>query len=184
MMSRMLRDIPPQFIWSLRKDQVDFRFLRKEQMVNHHSKTGTFTTKLGLCTSLRQLPWYDNEDSDFFYPRAYLITTDEDRQAFVEDFRITACANILKLLIQQYDDMEAARLQQEQEALEQETDKTRAASAAKSRAASAKSTRSRSTFAIIHLRFEFPGKSFFRNFCGICEKFPFSCEFMLYTVCA
>lgn len=122
-MSRMVRDIPPTFIWSLRKDQVDFRYLRKSQIVNHHAKTGTFTTKQGLCANLRNLPWYDNEESDSFYPRAYLITCDDDRQAFVDDFRITACMSIVKLVIKQYDDLAAKEKEErEREAHEKEAE--------------------------------------------------------------
>lgn len=45
-MSRVLRNVTPTFIWTVRNDAIDFKFLRREQMVNHHQRAGSFTTKV------------------------------------------------------------------------------------------------------------------------------------------
>lgn len=41
----MVRSELPRFIWSLRKNQVDFQNLQKDQIINHHSGA-PFTTKV------------------------------------------------------------------------------------------------------------------------------------------
>ncbi|CAL8086632.1 unnamed protein product [Calicophoron daubneyi] len=97
LMSRMMRSVVPNFIWSLRKNQVDFRFLRKDQIVNHHCRA-PFTTKVGLCRNLHQVRWVDDIDASAFFPRCYVLTDEDDKQAFVDDFRLTACISLLKLI--------------------------------------------------------------------------------------
>ena len=44
--SRIVRNVNPTFIWVLKRDVIDYRFLSKEQMVNHYCKAGSFTTKV------------------------------------------------------------------------------------------------------------------------------------------
>ncbi|KAM3187096.1 hypothetical protein ACTXT7_003006 [Hymenolepis weldensis] len=39
-----VKDVVPNFIWSLKKAHIDFRYLRPDQIVNHHVRT-PFTTK-------------------------------------------------------------------------------------------------------------------------------------------
>ena len=39
----------PTFIWVLKRDVIDYRFLTRDQMVNHYCKAGSFTTK--VCNS-------------------------------------------------------------------------------------------------------------------------------------
>ncbi len=38
---------------------------------------------MGLCQNLRNLQWYEEEDSDSFFPRAYMISEPEERDAFI-----------------------------------------------------------------------------------------------------
>lgn len=45
--SRIVRNVNPTFIWVLKRDIVDYRFLTRDQMVNHYVKAGSFTTKVG-----------------------------------------------------------------------------------------------------------------------------------------
>lgn len=45
--SRIVRNVNPTFIWVLKRDIVDYRFLTRDQMVNHYIKAGSFTTKVG-----------------------------------------------------------------------------------------------------------------------------------------
>ncbi|GAA53152.1 tubulin monoglycylase TTLL3 [Clonorchis sinensis] len=104
-LSRLVRSAYPSFIWSLKKSQVDFRFLRKDQIINHHCRA-PFTTKVGLCFWLRQLRWFDDRDASEFFPRCYILADDEDKQAFVDDFRLTACISLLKMVSQLHDQFE------------------------------------------------------------------------------
>lgn len=101
-MSRMTRNNTPTFIWSMKKDSIDFRFLKKEQMVNHYSKNGAFTTKVGLCTNLRQARWFQDVDHDKFYPRCYRLSHEEEKSAFIDDYHLTAAMGIVRWVIARY----------------------------------------------------------------------------------
>ncbi|XP_063559678.1 tubulin monoglycylase TTLL3 isoform X19 [Gorilla gorilla gorilla] len=45
LMSRMVQNETPYFIWTTRRDVLDCRFLSKDQMINHYAQAGSFTTK-------------------------------------------------------------------------------------------------------------------------------------------
>ncbi|ESO84411.1 hypothetical protein LOTGIDRAFT_168866 [Lottia gigantea] len=97
-MSRMVRNVNPQFFWVLKRDVIDYRFLLRDQMVNHYCKAGSFTTKVGLCVNLRNVRYFENVDQDSFCPRCYRLSHEEDKEAFIEDYRLSACMNIVKIM--------------------------------------------------------------------------------------
>ncbi|XP_033644540.1 tubulin monoglycylase TTLL3-like [Asterias rubens] len=101
-MSRIVRNSDPFFIWTCRRDTINFKFLRKETIVNHFAKNGAFTTKSGLCTHLRNLKWYESMDADSFYPRSYKICIEEEKQAFLADYRLNCACSILKWVVQRH----------------------------------------------------------------------------------
>lgn len=66
-------------------------------MVNHFSKAGAITTKVGLMSSLLTLKWYEEEaDCDKFFPRCYDLSESDGLWDFVEDFKLCAALSLVR----------------------------------------------------------------------------------------
>ncbi|XP_015424196.1 PREDICTED: protein monoglycylase TTLL8 [Myotis davidii] len=49
-MSRLVRNEVPYFLWTIKRDSIDYHSLSGDQMLNHYGKTASFTTKVRAGT--------------------------------------------------------------------------------------------------------------------------------------
>lgn len=48
--SRLVRNEVPYFLWTIKRDSIDYHSLSGDQMLNHYGKTASFTTKVRAGT--------------------------------------------------------------------------------------------------------------------------------------
>ncbi|XP_066922396.1 protein monoglycylase TTLL8-like [Clytia hemisphaerica] len=113
-MSRIVRNFSPTLIWTLRRDDIMFRLLHKEQIVNHFTSAWTFTTKTGLCVNLRNMSSFDSKDWKSFFPRCYRLGCEEERADFIDDYRLTMVQSLLKIIIEKHEEWRMIEIDNEQ----------------------------------------------------------------------
>ena len=59
---------------------------------------------MGIAACLQTVQWFSEAGvSDTFFPRCYRLCVDEERAAFIDDYRLTACMGLLKWVVSAYE---------------------------------------------------------------------------------
>ena len=83
--------------WTLDERSIAYDRLDERQIVNHFKDISAVATKSGLTRTMAELRWHASEDPSTFFPRSYVL--DNSRSDFIDDFRRTAAAGVLRWLV-------------------------------------------------------------------------------------
>lgn len=98
-LSKMVRSSPAHFIWQPKHYQLPPNLCHPLKNRIIRSKVSDFTIKEGLTNLANNIHWYQNEGvSELNYQRTHFLNDRLNRDAFVEDFRLTATSSFLLYL--------------------------------------------------------------------------------------
>ncbi|XP_043288465.1 tubulin glycylase 3A-like, partial [Venturia canescens] len=104
LISRMLADNTVDFLWNSGSEWAGWPSRENGTTLFNRYCRAAFTSKVGLCSSVRQMYWYYEADvANTLFPRCYNVCQSDQMHAFVEDFRFTACLSLLKWLVETID---------------------------------------------------------------------------------
>ncbi|KAL0118147.1 hypothetical protein PUN28_009073 [Cardiocondyla obscurior] len=100
LISRMLANHTVDFLWNTGSDWPGWPAQdNKTTVFNRYCRAG-FTSKVGLCSNVRQMHWYYEAGvANTLFPRCYNLCQSDQMHAFIEDFRLTGCLSLLKWLV-------------------------------------------------------------------------------------
>lgn len=104
-MSKLLGHHQVDFYWDDVNDAFKVNNDRvKLTLINKFRRTVfSYTSKQGLCEAIKDAHWYQKPGtSNIRHPRSYSLTNNGDPQDFIEDYKITAAASLLKWIIHTY----------------------------------------------------------------------------------
>lgn len=103
-MSRLLEYIAVDFLWTCRKEKSDWvDMARNPSLVINKVNKVPYTSKEGLCTTLRDFHWYYEEGmSETYFPRCFNVWNPEELTDFIENFRMTACISMIRWLVETF----------------------------------------------------------------------------------
>lgn len=107
MLSNLLEKCNPNFVW--RETQHDYYTtidMKKEcrTIVNKLMADALWTTKQGLCMTMKANYWFYIEDvAEVVCPRTYNSYDSTEVDEFIKDFRITACTSLIQWVISMID---------------------------------------------------------------------------------
>lgn len=103
LLSNLVDKNDPNFIWYSSDDYRDNSIdMTREYnvLINKLRIDARWTTKQGLCTSMKENYWHYIEDvSEVTCPRTYTSLDEGDVEDFVADFKLTACTSLLKWVL-------------------------------------------------------------------------------------
>jgi tubulin monoglycylase TTLL3/8 len=71
----------------------------------------TSYVKVGLSACLQQMHWFSEAGfSETFFPRCYRLCMDDEKSAFQEDYRLTACMSYCRYFVENYEAKGASAL--------------------------------------------------------------------------
>ncbi|XP_072936843.1 tubulin glycylase 3A-like isoform X2 [Epargyreus clarus] len=104
LLSNFVEKYNPNFMWRTREEPRDTTVIDMTKecntIVNKLKVDAMWTTKQGLCSSIKRNYWFYIEDvAEVNSPRTYNSYDAGEIEGFVKDFKITACTSLLKWIL-------------------------------------------------------------------------------------
>ncbi|XP_069357182.1 tubulin glycylase 3A-like isoform X1 [Maniola hyperantus] len=103
LLSNFVEKHNPNFVWRTKDERRDTTIDMKNDcnvIINKLETDATWTSKQGLCSSIKRNYWFHIEDeAEVNSPRSYNTSDYGDIECFVKDYKITACTSLLKWIL-------------------------------------------------------------------------------------
>ncbi|XP_032510699.2 tubulin glycylase 3A-like [Danaus plexippus] len=103
LLSNLIEKCNPNFVWRTRDQRRDTTIdMNKDchTIINKLEIDALWTSKQGLCSSLKRNYWFYIEDiAEVNAPRSYNTSDFGELESFEKDFKITACTSLLKWIL-------------------------------------------------------------------------------------